>query len=313
VTLWVSQNRGGTGTLNVYVYVQAIYLLPYAVLAVPFAMSALPALANRLEWDEGVVPAVVPAVAPAVVAAGGGVPRVGASEAGYASVSSAQSTLAASARAILVATTAGAAVLVAVAAPVGAFFSALDAGRHSPAGRQALAALPDALSAFAPGLVGFGLAALFTRALYVQGRPAVAGALVALGWLIAAVVPLMTLQGVAGPHLTLLSLGLASSLGMTVTAFGLFLAVRRAWGAATFRGLGRGAAVAVGAAALSALAGRYLADRVHANGLVTGAATAVLVALVVMILCAALIWVADRESARLALARLPARRRGRTQ
>src|SRR5674476_1347330 len=49
VTLWVSQHRGGTGTLNVYVYAQAIYLLPYAVLAVPFAMSALPALATGLD------------------------------------------------------------------------------------------------------------------------------------------------------------------------------------------------------------------------------------------------------------------------
>ena len=28
VTLWVSQHRGGTGTLNVYTYVQAVYLLP---------------------------------------------------------------------------------------------------------------------------------------------------------------------------------------------------------------------------------------------------------------------------------------------
>jgi putative peptidoglycan lipid II flippase len=154
------------------------------------------------------------------------------------------------------------------------------------------------------------MAALLTRALYVQGRPAVAGALVALGWLIAAVVPLLTLEVGAGPQKTLLSLGLASSLGMTVAAVGLFLAVRRAWGPGTLRGLGRSAAAALAAAALSAIAGRLLADAVDPNGLGTGAATAVLVALVVVILCAALIWVADRESARLALARLPVRRRG---
>ncbi|MEO6144256.1 MAG: lipid II flippase MurJ, partial [Dermatophilaceae bacterium] len=46
VTLWVSQHRGGTGTLNVYTYVQAVYLLPYAVLAVPIATAAFPALAT---------------------------------------------------------------------------------------------------------------------------------------------------------------------------------------------------------------------------------------------------------------------------
>jgi len=243
VTVWVSQNRGGTGTLNVYVYVQAIYLLPYAVLAVPFAMSALPVLATRLEWEEGMVPT---------------------------TVSGARSTLAASARAIIAATSAGAAVLLAVAPPAGVFFGALDAGRESPAGRVALAALPDALSAFAPGLVGFGMAALLTRALYVQGRPAVAGALVALGWLIAAAVPLLTLEAGAGPRKTLLALGLASSLGMTVAAVGLFLAVRRAWGPGTFQGLGRGAAAAVGAGALAAVAGRSLAAMLHPGGLVTG-------------------------------------------
>jgi putative peptidoglycan lipid II flippase len=307
VTLWVSQNRGGTGTLNVYVYVQAIYLLPYAVLAVPFAMSALPAMATRLEWEEGVLPAGSDLPAAAGAQANG--PTVS----NVATVSSARSTLAASARAILVATSAGAAVLLAVAPAAGAFFRALDAGRNSPAGREALAALPDALSAFAPGLVGFGMAALLTRALYVQGRPAVAGALVALGWLIAAVVPLLTLQTGAGPRKTLLALGLASSLGMTVAAVGLFLAVRRAWGPGTFHGLGRGSCAAVGAGALSAIAGRLLADTVQPGGLVTAAATALLVACVVGMLCAALIWVADRESARLALARLPARRRREAQ
>jgi putative peptidoglycan lipid II flippase len=303
VTLWVSQNFGGTGTLNVYVYVQAIYLLPYAVLAVPFAMSALPVLATRLEWEEGVLPADPQLPAGSGTGIGTGI--------GTASVSSAQSTLVASARAILVATAAGTAVLLAVAAPAGAFFRALDAGRGSRAGREALAALPDALSAFAPGLVGFGMAALLTRALYVQGRPAVAGALVALGWLIAAAVPLLTLEAGAGPHRTLLWLGLASSLGMTVAAVALFVAVRRAWGPGTFQGLGRGGAAALGAWALSAIAGRSLAALLDPGGLATGAASAVLVAFVVMILFAAMIWVADRESARLALARLPAGRRRR--
>src|SRR5665811_86333 len=48
VTLWVSQHRGGTGTLNVYTYVQAVYLLPYAVLAVPIATAAFPALATGM-------------------------------------------------------------------------------------------------------------------------------------------------------------------------------------------------------------------------------------------------------------------------
>ncbi len=285
VTLWVSQHRGGTGTLNVYTYVQAVYLLPYAVLAVPVAISAFPALAAGSEQA---------ALSTA---------------SDQASVERAQWTLATSARAIIVATCAGAALLFAIAVPTGAFFSALDAGRHSRAGQEALAALPEALSAFAPGLVGFGLAALLTRALYVQGRPAVAGGFVALGWLVAAIVPLVVLSENAGPRNTLQALGLASSFGMTVAAIGLIVAVRRAWGPQVFRGLGRTAVVALGAGVLSAAAGRAIAGALRPQGLAAGAAVALLVAIAVVALCAASIWIGDRESARLVLAKLPGRAR----
>jgi putative peptidoglycan lipid II flippase len=276
VTLWVSQHRGGTGTLNVYIYVQAVYLLPYAVLAVPVAMSAFPALATGPD---------------------------------RASLARAQSTLASSARAVVVATCIGGAVLLSIATPTGAFFSALDAGRHSPDGQEALAALPAALSAFAPGLVGFGMAALFTRALYVQGRPAVAGGLVALGWLIAATMPLVMLHDDAGPRSTLQMLGFASSLGMSVAAVGLFVAVRRAWGPAGLTGIGRSAVVALGSGAIAATAGRGLAAMLHPDGLADGAAVATLVALAVVGLCAVLIWIGDRDSMRLVLAKIPRRLR----
>jgi putative peptidoglycan lipid II flippase len=296
VTLWVSQNSGGMGTLNVYVYVQAIYLLPYAVLAVPFAMAALPALATGLDQ--------------AVLATGPEQPGLmpGGDQ---ASLERACSTLASSARAIIVATSTGAAVLFAIALPTGAFFSALDAGRHSTAGKAALAALPDALSAFAPGLVGFGMAALLTRALYVHGAPAVAGALVAAGWFIAALIPVLVLRPDVGPRSTLLALGLASSFGMTVAAIGLFVAVRRSWGATALRGFRRSAVVALSAGVFSAILGRALAAALHPAGLIAGAVVAVLVAAFVVTLCAAWIWLGDRDSARLALARLPVRRRWR--
>jgi putative peptidoglycan lipid II flippase len=175
--------------------------------------------------------------------------------------------------------------------------------------------LPGALSAFAPGLVGFGMAALLTRALYVQGRPPVAGALVALGWLIAAIVPLLVLRADAGPRDTLLWLGLSSSAGMTVAALCLFVAVRRAWGAQALLGFGRSALVALGAGAASAAVGRGLSAVLPAHGLTVGAGVAGVVATVVVALCAVLVWVGDRESARLAIARfpVPARWRAKTR
>jgi len=304
VTLWVSQHRGGPGTLNVYVYVQAVYLLPYAVLAVPVAIAAFPSMASRLDQA-----AMATGLDQAALAGGPGQPTM-ASGSDQTSVECAEQTLASSTRAITVATCAGAAVLVAVAPPIGALFSALDAGRHSPAGQEALAALPGALTAFSPGLVGFGMAALLTRALYVRGRPAIAGAVVAVGWLIAAVVPLVALQDDAGPRNTLQWLGFASSFGMTVAGAGLFVAVRGAWGPQAFQGLGRSAMVAVGSGVLSAAVGRGIAERLDPHGIAAGAAVTVLVMMVVLTLSAASVWIGDNESARLVLAKVrrPARR-----
>jgi putative peptidoglycan lipid II flippase len=302
VTLWVSQHRGGTGTLNVYVYVQAIYLLPYDVLAVPFAMSALPALATGLDQ------ALLATGLDQALLATGLEPALG-TGLEQTALARAQATLASSARAIIVATCAGAAVLFAIAVPTGAFFGALDAGRHSLAGRDALAALPSALSAFAPGLVGFGMAALLTRALYVKGRPAVAGGLMALGWFIAALLPLLLLQRGAGPRTTLLLLGLGSSVVMTVAAVGLFVAVLIAWGPQSLHGFGRSAVVALGTGFFSAIVGRALAAVLHPAGLAGGAVVGVLVTVVVVVLFAIGIWAGDRQAARLALAKLPGRRR----
>ena len=139
----------------------------------------------------------------------------------------------------------GAAVLVAAAVPVGAFFGRLDAGRTHPGGAEALASMPTGLVSFAPGLIGFGLVALLTRALYVRGRPGHAGRWVAAGWLVAGLGPLVVLAGGADSRATLVALGVGSSLGMTLAAGGLLVSVRSAWGPAAVEGLRRSLAVAV--------------------------------------------------------------------
>ena len=67
-------------------------------------------------------------------------------------------TLARSLRAVLVLTALSVGVLIAAAPAIGAFFSLLDARRGDGAtSTAALAALPATLTAYAPGLVGFGL------------------------------------------------------------------------------------------------------------------------------------------------------------
>lgn len=269
VTLWVSNHRGGTGTVNVYTYVQAVYLLPYAVLAVPVALSTFPTLAAGVRGDARTA-----------------------------------DMLARSARVVLAAGCLGAAVLVATAVPIGGFFASLDAGRVDPAGLATLAAMPGALLTYAPGVVGLGLAALLTRALYVRGRPVVAAGAVALGWGVAALVPLMALQSHSGSGPVLRVLGASSSVGMSLAALALVGAVRRAWGGPAVRGLARTAVVGLAAAALAGAAGGLLGRRLPHDDLVTAVGCGLIAAAACSVVFATVMWMGDRASARLVWRRI---------
>jgi len=278
-TMWLANHSGDDGTFPVYLYAQAVYLLPYAVLAVPVATSAFPALAARTGAGEDVT-----------------------------------GTLARSMRAVLVLTGLSVGVLIAAAPAIGSFFALLDARRGG--GRvstEALAALPGTLTAYAPGLVGFGLTALLTRALYVRGRPTDAGLAAAIGWSIAALLPLAVLGAGQGPAATLRWLGLSSTLGMTVSGIALVVLVRRTWGAGVTQGAGRTSGALVVAVALAVVAGdlvthgRALDDLLEA---VLVAAAAGLVALMVGVVALS---VGDRAMMSQVLQRGRARRHGGEQ
>jgi putative peptidoglycan lipid II flippase len=265
-TLWVTHHRTtSVGVVNVFTYVQAVYLLPYAVLAVPVATSAFPALAHS-----------------------------SAAEASRGFGTAARDTLARALQAIVLLTAGAAAVLMAVSTPVGAFFQALDRGAHRGGG-PALAALPGALSAYAPGVVGFGVTALLTRALYVRGRPIHAALAVAAGWLLAALVPLALVPSHAGAGTVLGVLGVASTLGMTVTALVLVVLVRGAWGEQALQGSGRTLRSAVVAVALALAVGDVIARALAATSLWGSLAVGVLVAVVTATVYGAAMLVADRE------------------
>jgi putative peptidoglycan lipid II flippase len=275
-TIWLSRQSGDDGTFTVYTYAQAVYLLPYAVLAVPVATSAFPALAARTGAGEDVT-----------------------------------GTLGRSLRAVLVLTALSVGVLIAAAPAIGAFFSMLDARRGNGAtSTVALAALPATITAYAPGLVGFGLTALLTRALYVRGRPTDAGLAAALGWSLAALLPLVVLAGGQSPAATLRWLGISSTLGMTVAGIALVLLVRRVWGAEVTRGAGRTAGALVVAVALAVAVGDLVThgrtlDSIPEALLVGAAAGAV--ALVVGVVTLS---IGDREMMAQVLQRGRARRRG---
>ena len=266
--LWLTNNRAAPGSINGYQYVQAIYVLPYAVLAVPLATAAFPVLA-------------------AAQGRGGG----------------AALTLSRTARQIVVLTGLAATVLALAATDLGVFCAAIDAGRDG-AGAAALAALPETMRAFAPGLIGLGLSALLTRALYVRGSAWGASGVMAAGWLIAAALPLALAGSSQDTGRTLGLLGTWSSIAMTLAACGLLLLTRRAWGVAAVAGLARVLAAAGVAAILAALFGDWLRALLPAA---TSAAQAVgagaLCALAAGSAYLGWMWALDRAALRLVLAR----------
>ena len=293
VTVLLAANHGATGSLTVYQYIQAVYLLPYAVLAVPVAISTFPALvAEDVAGTDA-------AGAGASVASGAtAAPTV-------AAPTLAAPTLARSARAVVLAMGLGAGVLVAVAGPVASVFTVIDAGRSASAGSTALAAMPSGLVAFAPGLVGFGLMALLTRALYVRGRPALAGRWVAAGWLVAALGSLVVLVGgTVSSRRLLVSLGVASTLGMTLAAVGLVLTVRSAWGVTALTGLTRSLAASVVGGASAGLAGAVVAGAVPTSGLAASVGAGVLAAMLTLVVFVVVVAAGDRDSGRVLLGRV---------
>lgn len=208
--------------------------------------------------------------------------------AGFASL------LSMSARASAVITAALATALAAAAAPIAAVF----------AGQDPLP-LERALLAYAPGIVGFGLLALLSRALYAshQGRRAAAAQLA--GW--AAVMGTSAALVWALPaEWAIAALGAGTSAGMALAALLLAAGVVRVHGRGALAGMRRSLlATAVGAAAGFA-AGRAVADLLLSGlGPGTGAAVAAAAAggAAALAVFAALAALADRPALRAALVR----------
>jgi putative peptidoglycan lipid II flippase len=149
--------------------------------------------------------------------------------------------LSATARSVLLLAGLGAAALVAVAGPAAYLINA--PGSYS------------GIIGFAPGLFGYALFALLSRALYARGATVAAAVATAAGWLVAAAAALVA-GAVGGGERQILALGLANTLGMTVIGVLLVAAVRRHAGAGALAGLGRATAVGIVAAGVAALAGR---------------------------------------------------------
>ncbi|MEJ3748032.1 lipid II flippase MurJ [Actinomycetes bacterium KLBMP 9797] len=151
-----------------------------------------------------------------------------------------QRTLARATRGVVLLSCLGAAALVAVAGPVARFFDVPGAA--------------DGIAGFAPGLLGYGLFAVLTRALYAHGAPGPAAAATAAGWLCAACAALGLAAGLADDQ-RVLAITLGNSVGMTVLGALLVAVVVRRAGRAALAGLPRAALAGVLAGGAAAGAG----------------------------------------------------------
>jgi putative peptidoglycan lipid II flippase len=235
------------GTQLVYTAAMTVFLLPWGALAVPLATSAYPVLSEAAETGDD--DGYRRALAPVAV--------------------------------VLVAVAAvAAAVLVAVSGPLAGVFFATSTTSGSAT------AMRGAIVGFAPGLIGYSLLALLTRALYARGRWRGPTACVVGGWLVAVVadVVLARLLPVGDRAL---ALGAGHSIGVTVAGLTLLFATRQAVGPGalhgTFRtGLPAVVSGAAGAAVGLLVAGLLGADPVPSGGVLASIGTGLAVGAVVL-------------------------------
>jgi putative peptidoglycan lipid II flippase len=202
------------GSLVLLTQAQTVYLVPWAVLAVPVATSAYPALATAV--------------------ANGLTHRF-------------RDTLASATRSVLLLSGLGAAALVALAWPMAWILAHL-------AKAPQVGALSGAIAGFAPGLFGYGLFALHSRALYARRDNRWAAAATLAGWgAVAAVSVLVSLGFPARDRVPVLAA--ANSAGMLLLGAVLVAVIRRRVGAGALAGVSRAAGTALLAGTLAAAAG----------------------------------------------------------
>ncbi|MBQ0904961.1 murein biosynthesis integral membrane protein MurJ [Micromonospora sp. U21] len=152
-------------------------------------------------------------------------------------------TLSSTVRGVLLFSCLGVAALVATAQPIAAVFYP-----ENPASTAA------AITGFAPGLLGYGLFAVLSRALYARGDTRPATVAITLGWLVvpAVALPMAALLPTAD---RVLAATVANSVGMSVLGVLLLVAVWRGAGRPALAGATRAGAAGGLAGVLGALAG----------------------------------------------------------
>ena len=151
----------------------------------------------------------------------------------------------------------GVALLVGAAFPIARAFPGLDILVAGPFGL--------ALTAFAPGLVGYGLTACLSRVLLADGRNRMAAIPLVAGWLLVIAVDVAAVPLVR-PGLVVLVLGLANTIGMTASGIALLIAVAKTRGAAALAGCWRAVGAGLAGAVAGAAVGLAITAALHVYG-----------------------------------------------
>ncbi|MEV6370871.1 lipid II flippase MurJ [Micromonospora musae] len=204
-------------------------------------------------------------------------------------------TLSSTVRGVLLFSCLGAAALAGTAGPIGAFFYRADPGSTAAA-----------ITGFAPGLIGYGLFAVLSRALYARGATRPATAAITVGWL-AVPVTALPLAALLPTGDRVLAVALANSVGMLLLGGLLVVAVRRTAGSAALAGTPRAALAGLLGGLAGALAGvgvlRWL-DTPGDGTPTVGAALGqgMLSGVLVGVVFLTVVWLVDRQAVRPLLA-----------
>jgi putative peptidoglycan lipid II flippase len=258
IVLLANAGHAVMGTLTVFNLVWAVYSLPYAVLAVPVATSAFTDLSAKWAARD---------------------------RDGYARG------VAVTTQAVLIFSAAGAAILAAAAWPTARLFLT---ARHGSGGGLTVDMMARGLTAFAPGVIGYGLLAHLSRSLYAAGRGRAAATSVCAGWLTVLVCDVVLVSALPGRR-AVFALGLGNTIGMSVAGLLLLTAMKRDVGPDALRGVGRAAVVAGIAAAVAGPTGIALAAIPGSTGPLQAAAVGIVTALVTAGIFAGVTMLASRR------------------
>lgn len=193
-------------------------------------------------------------------------------------------TAAAASRAVMLVSWLGAALLAGAAVPAARLFES-----HNPADARQLAIT---FVAFAPGLVGYGLAANLSRVLFACGRNRVAAVAIVAGWLLVIAADVIAVSLVRARWVVPV-LGLGNTVGLTLSGLALLAAVRGARGGGALRGVRRAAAAGLAGALAGGAAGAAVSAGLPVAGFFPNAAVAVLACVSVVIVFGAAALVLD--------------------